>query len=113
MKPPISTCLCAVIGCVLFIGHAAAAGPAESAAAPIPVGSLPVTITLAKPGFVTAVIERADGRRVCNLVSEVKAQAGVITLNWDLYDVGVRKGDLSQSLIPTTSSIWRCKTASP
>ena len=45
-------------------------------------GPLPVTLTLDKPGFVTAVIERADGRRVGNLVSEVKAQAGALTLNW-------------------------------
>ena len=38
-------------------------------------------------------IERANERRVRNLVSEVKAQAVVLTLNCDLYDVGVRKGE--------------------
>ena len=43
---------------------------------------LPVTLSLDKPGYVTAVIERADGRRVYNLASEVKAQAGPLTFNW-------------------------------
>ena len=72
------------IGCVLSVGQVVAAPPPES--------PLPVTLTLEKPGYVTAVIERADGRRVVNLVSEVKAQAGALTLNWDLYDVGGRDG---------------------
>ena len=54
---------------------------------------LPVTLSLDKPGYVTAVIESADGRRVWNLASEVKAQAGSLTFNWDFYDVGVQKGE--------------------
>lgn len=62
-------------------------------AVPVMAAPLPVTLTLDKPGYVTAVIERADGRRVANLASEVRAQAGALTLNWDLYDVGVRKGE--------------------
>ena len=49
---------------------------------------LPITLSLEKRGYVTAVIERADGRRVYP-ASEVKAQAGRLTLNWDFYDVGV------------------------
>ena len=49
---------------MLTLGHAVAAEPAESAAAPTSIGPLPVTLTLDKPGYVTAVIERADGRRV-------------------------------------------------
>ena len=65
---------------------------AEPQSAPQSTG-LPVTLSLDKPGYVTAVIERADGRRVGNLASEVKAQAGPLTLNWDLYDVGVQKGE--------------------
>ena len=77
------------IACVLTLGSALPAVTAE----PPTLAPLPVTLTLDKPGYVTAVIERADGRRVCNLVSEVKAQAGALTLNWDLYDVGVRKGE--------------------
>ena len=44
----------------------------------------PVTLPLDKQGFVTAVIERADGRRVGNLVSEVKAQAEVRVMLWAL-----------------------------
>ena len=47
-------------------------------------GPLPVTLPLDKQGFVTAVIERADGRRVGNLVSEVKAQAEVRVMLWAL-----------------------------
>ena len=50
---------------------------------------LPVTLSLEKRGYVTAVIERTDGRRIYNLASEVKAQAGRLTLNWGFYDVGV------------------------
>ena len=77
------------IACVLTLGSALPAVAAD----PPTLAPLPVTLRLAKPGYVTAVIERADGRRVGNLVSEVKAQAGSLTLNWDLYDVGVRKGE--------------------
>ena len=66
---------------------------AEPPSAPQSTG-LPVTLSLDKPGYVTAVIERADGRRVFNLASEVKAQAGPLTFNWDFYDLGVQKGVL-------------------
>ena len=65
---------------------------AETPSAPQSSG-LPIALSLDKSGYVTAVIERADGRRVFNLASEVKAQAGPLTLNWDLYDVGVQKGE--------------------
>jgi|GEM_PF-6982656 len=65
---------------------------AEPLSAPQSTG-LPVTLSLDKPGYVTAVIERADGRRVFNLASEVKAQAGPLKFNWDFYDVGVQKGE--------------------
>ena len=54
--------------------------------------ALPVALTLDRPGFVTAVIEDAAGNRVCNLASEVKANAGKLTLNWDFYDVGLQPG---------------------
>ena len=80
----------AALLCCGCAGRLVAVEPASAASAASP---LPVTLTLDKPGFITAVIERADGRRVGNLVSEVKAQAGALTLNWDLYDVGVRKGE--------------------
>jgi len=76
------------IACVLTLGSALPAVAAD----PPTLAPLPITLTLDKPGYVTAVIERADGRRVVNLVSEVKAQAGALTLNWDLYDVGGRDG---------------------
>ena len=54
---------------------------AEPPSAPQSTG-LPVTLSLDKPGYVTDVIERADGRRVFNLASEVKAQGGPLTFNW-------------------------------
>jgi len=54
---------------------------AEPPSAPQSTG-LPVTLSLDKPGYVTDVIERADGRRVFNLASEVKSQAGLLTFNW-------------------------------
>ena len=53
---------------------------------------IPVPITLDKAGYITAVVEDADGRRVCNLVSELKANAGKMSFNWDYYDVGVQPG---------------------
>ena len=59
---------------------------AEPPSAPQSSG-LPITLSLDKSGYVTAVIERADGRRVFNLASEVKAQAGPLKFNWDFYDV--------------------------
>jgi len=65
---------------------------AEPPSAPQSSG-VPITLSLDKSGYVTAVIERADGRRVYNLASEVKAQAGQLTFNWDFYDVGVQKGE--------------------
>ena len=99
MNPLISTCLLAAFGCVLSMGHAVAAEPAETSP---PASLLPVTLTLDKPGFVTAVIERADGRRVGNLVSEVKAQAGALTLNWDLYDCPISRSATPTSLASAT-----------
>jgi len=68
----------------LFISAALIAPSAFGAEPPFAPQStgLPVTLSLAKPGYVTAVIERADGRRVFNLASEVKAQAGPLTFNW-------------------------------
>ena len=53
-----------------------------TAAAAANTTDFPVWIELDKPGYVTAVIERADGRRVFNLASEVKAQASPLTFNW-------------------------------
>ena len=87
-----TTHLSLFISAALF---ASSAFGAEIQPAPQSTG-LPVTLSLDKPGYVTAVIERADGRRVFNLASEVKAQAGPLTLNWDLYDVGVQKGEKEQ-----------------
>ena len=65
--------------------HVALPPSAEAAGHP------PITIglTLQEPGFVTVVIEDADGRRVRNLVSETPMPAGPSVLYWDgLDDLG-------------------------
>ncbi len=47
---------------------------------------IPVRFTLDAPGYVTLVIETADGRRVRNLVSETHFPAGPNTVWWDATD---------------------------
>ncbi len=50
---------------------------------------IPIVFSLKEPGFVTLVIEGADGKRVRNLVSETAFPAGVNTIGWDgLDDLG-------------------------
>ncbi len=49
---------------------------------------IPVRIKLEKPGYTTVVIEREDGARVCNLISETLLPAGEHSFTWDGYDVG-------------------------
>ena len=93
MNRYLSLCLGSAFGCVLILVQSLAAESSKDTVVPAAIDVVPVTLTLDQPGYVTAVIERADGRRVCNLVSEVKALAGALTLNWDLYDVGARKGE--------------------
>jgi hypothetical protein len=44
---------------------------------------IPVTFTLKAPGFVTLVIDDAQGRRVRNLVADTRFEAGTHTLWWD------------------------------
>src|SRR5579885_602711 len=51
---------------------------------------VPVHIRLEKPGYVTLVIEDAQGRRIRNLISETLLPAGDNTVMWDGYDEGVR-----------------------
>ena len=70
------------VTCILTLGRTLAAEAVERAAGSVAVNPLPITLAFAKPGYVTALVERSDGRRVCNLDSEVKAQAGAITPNW-------------------------------
>jgi hypothetical protein len=52
-----------------------------------------LTFSLEKTGFVTLVIEDAQGHRVRNLVSETKLPAGRNTLYWDGYDDGVKDSE--------------------
>ena len=50
---------------------------------------IPIQFTLSEPGFVTLVIDRQDGTRVRNLVSETPFPAGQNTAWWDgLDDLG-------------------------
>jgi len=75
----------------LFIS-AALIAPSAFGAEPQPAPQstgLPVTLSLEKSGYVTAVSQRADGRGVGNLASEVKAQAGLLTPPWKTEDTSV------------------------
>ncbi len=49
---------------------------------------IPVAFTLRKPGFVTLVIDDADGRRICNLLNDTFFPAGNHAVWWDGYNAG-------------------------
>jgi hypothetical protein len=66
---------------------AAIAAPAGPAAAQVP-----ITFELDRPGYVTLVIEDAEGRRVHNLLADTRFQAGRHTVWWDGYEEGVKQG---------------------
>ena len=59
-------------------------------------GPIPVRFTLDAPGYVTLVIESADGRRVRNLVSETPFPAGPNTVWWDATDDLARDVDAAR-----------------
>jgi hypothetical protein len=54
-----------------------------------------VRITVDQPCFATVVVEREDGTRVANLISETQLPPGPHTSYWDGYDVGLQKDDKS------------------
>ena len=59
-----------------------------------PPGRIAVPFTLSEPGYVTLVIEDTMGRRVRNLISETKFEAGPQVAYWDgLDDVGRARPD--------------------
>ncbi len=60
----------------------------QLAAQPKPKANIPVRFKLDKPGYVTLVIDDAEGRRVLNLINDTWFEAGTHTLYWDGYDVG-------------------------
>jgi len=47
---------------------------------------IPITVRLQQAGFVTLVIDDAQGRRIRNLISETPLPAGVNTVYWDGLD---------------------------
>ncbi len=49
---------------------------------------IPAKFTLDKPGYVTLVIEDAQGKRVDNLIADTYFEAGEHVIYWDGYDVG-------------------------
>jgi len=49
-----------------------------------------ISINIPRGGYVTAVLDDAQGNRVRNLIAETLLPAGVATINWDGYDEGVR-----------------------
>lgn len=55
---------------------------------PKPTATIPVTFSLGRPGYVTLVIENAEGERVWNLIGDTHFTAGRHTLLWDGYNVG-------------------------
>ncbi len=81
----------------VWLGELMALAPLETAdlatalLAPAPADHppIPVRFTLREPGFVTLVLDDADGRRVRNLVSETPFPAGANVAWWDgLDDLG-------------------------
>ena len=50
---------------------------------------IPITFELDEPGYVTLVIENANGNRVKNLISETKFDAGEHTVYWDGKDESI------------------------
>jgi len=79
---------CAPLSCLLA-GLLALAAGAGHGQAPAAHPSIAVPFTLARPSFVTLVIEDAQGKRVRNLVSETAFPAGPNTAYWDgLDDLG-------------------------
>ncbi len=78
-----------------FLGLALTFGAAP-AQVPAPHPPVAVPFTLAKPGFVTLVIEDAQGKRVRNLVSETPFPAGPNTAFWDGLDDRGRNPDAAR-----------------
>ena len=72
-----------------------------SVPAPALHGPIPVRFTLNAPGYVTLVIESADGRRMRNLVSETPFPAGPNTVWWDATD------DLARDLNAPRHGVYR------
>lgn len=76
----------------LFALQALNKAPMEHALPPVVPAShppIPIKFTLAAPGYVTLVIDSADGKRVRNLISETPFPAGTNTVWWDgMNDLG-------------------------
>ena len=85
-----------LLGLAALVGLAVMAHAAEEAPEP----PIPVTFEIAKPGYVTLVIEDAEGNRVRNLIAGEKYDAGKHTVHWDGMDesLGVR---------PDTDGVYR------
>ncbi|WAC19502.1 hypothetical protein OVA24_19950 [Luteolibacter sp. SL250] len=58
----------------------------QMAAETLPKAPIPIRFTLAKPGYVSLVVEKPDGFRVRNLVSETHFPAGENVVWWDGSD---------------------------
>ena len=82
------------LAALLALAAAAAMPAPEPASVPHP--PVPVRFTLKEPGFVTLVIEDANGRRVRNLVSETRFPAGPNTAWWDGTDDLARDPDAAR-----------------
>ncbi|HUU10734.1 MAG TPA: hypothetical protein VM431_09365, partial [Phycisphaerae bacterium] len=91
-RQPASILLASMASVVLAAGVAIAA-PAPAVPVDEPHPPIPVRFRLAEPGFVTLVIDAADGTRVRNLVSETPFPAGDQTVWWDGLDDLARDTD--------------------
>ncbi|MBM3212594.1 hypothetical protein FJZ33_10250, partial [Candidatus Poribacteria bacterium] len=60
-------------------------------------GNIPVNFSLDKPGYVTLVIEDKYGKRVANLISETKLDAGQHCVYWEGYDDGLPSSPKEES----------------
>lgn len=60
---------------------------------------IPITFTLAQPGYVTLVVEDEQGVRVRNLISETQFPAGTHTVMWDGMDDRERDKAAAQAAI--------------
>jgi hypothetical protein len=82
-----------------------ATGAQANAPAPSSRTGIPIRLQLDRAGYVTVVIDDADGRRVRNLVGESLLPPGESVVWWDGYDEGERDrdGNLVRRRVPAGS----------
>jgi hypothetical protein len=92
--------LCALLGGVLSTLPIAGCIAAPSTPAAETQPPISIQFTTPEAGYVTLVIEDAEGHRVRNLISETPFEAGAHTVYWDGQDEGARVA------VPRTAGIY-------